>query len=154
MKQKILLIDDDDLVIRSLRKLLSAKGYEVESAVNALEAVTLAANQDFDLVVSDVRMPGESGITAIEKIQALYGERRISCGYILISGYSEENTPEQTARLGINTFLNKPFDNEAFLKHVQEELKIAASEKEMKKATLDFPAISQPKKPEPPKKNN
>jgi len=136
MSQKILLIDDDDLVTKTLRKLLSIKGYQVETANNALEAVTKVATTDFDLVISDVRMPGENGIVAIEKIKAIYSERKVVCGYILISGYAEEDTPSHAIRLGVDKFLNKPFDNETFLKSVEDELKLVSSEKELKNVTL------------------
>jgi len=124
MSQKILLIDDDDLVTKTLRKLLSIKGYQVETANNALEAVTKVATSDFDLVISDVRMPGENGIVAIEKIKAIYSERKVVCGYILISGYAEEDTPSHAIRLGVDKFLNKPFDNETFLKSIEDELSL------------------------------
>jgi len=122
MNHKILLIDDDDLVTKTLCKLLSIKGYQVETANNALDAVSKVATTDFDLIISDVRMPGENGIVAIEKIKAIYSLRKVVCGYILISGYSEEDTPAHAIRLGVDKFFNKPFDNETFLKNIEEEL--------------------------------
>lgn len=132
MSQRILIIDDDLLVAKSVQILLKRQGFETELAHNAVEAVTLAAIKEFDLVVSDVRMPGENGIVAIEKIKKIYSEKRIICGFILISGYAEEDTPAHAIRLGVDKFLYKPFDNEEFLKSVREELEIVRKEKEFR----------------------
>lgn len=133
MKEKILLIDDDELVVKTLRRLLATQGYHVETANSALEAVSKVAVSDFDLVISDIRMPGENGIVAIEKIRKIYEDREVVCGYIIISGYAEEDTPAHAIRLGVDKFLYKPFDNKTFLKNVEEELEIVRKARELKK---------------------
>ena len=71
MNSKILIVDDDELVIKTLSRLLARQGYQVETAKNAIEAISLAAVRDFDLVISDIRMPGENGIIAVEKIKKI-----------------------------------------------------------------------------------
>lgn len=129
---KILLIDDDLLVIRSINKLLSKNNYEVKIANNALEAIALVARFDFDLVISDIRMPGDNGIVAAQKIKEIYSERGVRCGYILITGYAEEDTPEHAIRLGINKFLFKPFNIDVLLRNIQEELELLEEERKLK----------------------
>lgn len=146
MIPKILLIDDDELVLKTIKRLLVAKGYQVESAPNAVEAISLAAVNDFDLVISDVRMPGENGIIAIEKIKKIYEEKRTISGYILISGYAEEDTPAHAIRLGVDKFIYKPFDNEKFLQVVKEELELAEKERELRLAPQKTPTFFVPKK--------
>lgn len=140
-KSRILVIDDDELVSKTVKNLLTRQGYEVSTAHNAIEAVSLVAVQVFDLVISDIRMPGDNGIIAIEKIQKIYSEKKIHCGYLLITGYTEEDTPAHAIRLGINKFLFKPFDNEKILKDIQEELELVQKEKALKEGT----ASAQPK---------
>lgn len=135
MKPKILLIDDDELVVKTVSRLLAAKGYQVETAPNAIEAISKAAVSDFDLVISDIRMPGDNGIIAIEKIKKIYDERKVICGYLLISGYAEEDTPAHAIRLGVDKFIYKPFDNEVFLKNIEEELDLVKKGRELKKVS-------------------
>jgi 3-oxoacyl-[acyl-carrier-protein] synthase II len=121
---RILLIDDDVLVSKSLKKLLEKQGYRVEVAQNAIEGITLAAKIDFNLVVSDIRMPGDNGVVAVQKIQDIYKSKSVPCRYIFISGYAEEDTPSHAIKLGVDKFLYKPFDNEQFLNIIREELEI------------------------------
>jgi CheY-like chemotaxis protein len=117
---KILLIDDDPLVLKSLETLLKRQGYEVTPAKRADEGIAWAEKRDFNLVISDIRMPGKTGIAAIQKIKEIFGARRVPCGYMLITGYAEEDTPAHAIRLGVDKFLFKPFDNEAFLQCIAE----------------------------------
>jgi len=128
--KKILIVDDDQLVVKTVQKLLTKQGYEVKTATNAIEAISLVARHDFDLVISDIRMPGESGIIAVQKIQEIYKEKRIDCGYIFFSGYAEEDTPAHAVQLGVDKFIYKPFDSELFLKNVEEELLLTQRKRE------------------------
>lgn len=139
MSQKILLIDDDALVLKTVERLLSSKGYKVDAVPSALEAVSKAANTDYDLVISDVRMPGENGIIAIEKIKGIYSQRRHICGYMFLSGYIEEDTPAHAIRLGINKFLQKPFESDEFFKSIADELALVQNARELNAATLIHP---------------
>lgn len=148
MAPKILLIDDDELVVKSLKKILVATGYIVQTANNAIEAVSKVAVEDFDLVVSDIRMPGESGVIAVEKIKRIYETRKVLCGFMFISGYAEEDTPAHAIRLGVSKFLYKPFDNAEFVKNISEELDLVRKEKELKAASLKAPQVSVRKHPE------
>lgn len=144
-RSKILLIDDDTLVVKSLKRLLEANGYEIECASNAVDGISLAATVDFDLVISDIRMPGENGIIAIQKIKEIYGKKGVDCGFLLITGYAEEDTPEHAIRLGINKFLFKPFDNEKLLQSIREEIQLLEQGRELKEAPI-VPAVRIEKK--------
>ena len=146
MPYKVLLIDDDELVVKTVSKLLSAKGYQVDTAGNAIEAVSKVAVSDFDLVISDIRMPGENGVIAVEKIKKIFEQRKVICGFIFISGYAEEDTPAHAIRLGVGKFIDKPFDTEEFLKNVQEELVLVIKERELKQKPAEPIVIVKPKK--------
>ncbi len=141
MEKRILLIDDDELVVRTLERLLASKGYHVETANNAIDAVSKVAITDFGLVISDIRMPGESGIIAIEKIKKIYDEKRHISGFMFITGYAEEDTPEHAIRLGVDRFLFKPFDNDTFLRNVQEELELVQKARELREIVQPAPHI-------------
>ena len=65
MKKKILVIDDDPLVLKSLQSLLTRQGYEVECAKNGDEAENKIRSHPFNLIISDIRMPGRDGLSCI-----------------------------------------------------------------------------------------
>lgn len=132
MNKRILLIDDDVLVSKTLERLLKHSGYEVVSVNSAKEAIAIAEQSTFDLVISDIRMPGQSGIIAVQKIKELYEQKHIHAGFMFITGYAEEDSPEHAIRLGVNKFLFKPFDNEKFLKAVAEEIELVKEERKLK----------------------
>lgn len=128
---KILVIDDDVLVAKTLKKLLEKSGFSVFLAHNAIEGIDAAKQVDYDLVISDIRMPGQSGILAIKGIKENYEKVGVNCGYIFISGYTEEDTPEHAVKLGVNKFIFKPFDNEKLLASVNEELELVSAKKKL-----------------------
>lgn len=84
-KARILVVDDDDLVLESLRSELGVD-YEVSCANRALEALNLFRQQQFDCVISDVRMPGMDGVSLLKEI----GQRDPTVGRILITAYSDQ----------------------------------------------------------------
>ena len=69
MSKKILLIDDDVLVLKTIRKLLSLQGYELFECKSAEDALVLIKKEAFDLVVTDIRMPGLNGIQMLGKMR-------------------------------------------------------------------------------------
>ena len=71
MQKKILLVDDDHLVTLTLSRLLTGAGYEVTAAENGQEAIAKVEQEDFGLIISDVRMPGVDGVKTIQKIRKI-----------------------------------------------------------------------------------
>ena len=117
--KRILLIDDDELVLQSLGMLLESQGYNIERARNGFEAIEKAQNQEFDLVISDIRMPGMDGIELIKRLREINEDlRRRTIPEILITAYSDENTYLRALKLKVTDYLYKPFDMGAFLEVV------------------------------------
>ena len=111
MKKKILLIDDEELVIKSLLRLLSVEGYEVVVAKSGVEATEKVKQADFDLIISDVRMPGLDGIETIEQIRGYLKKlNKKTIPEILITGYADIDKYEKAMDLKVVDYLYKPFD--------------------------------------------
>ncbi len=124
MKNRILLIDDDPLVIRTLDQLLEREGYSVICAESGAEAVKLIENMTFDLIISDVKMPGMNGIETTEAIQdILKGKNEKSVPVIFITGYADEENYIQSQNMNAADFIYKPFDKIVLLQSIENVLK-------------------------------
>ncbi len=112
MSGRLLVVDDDASVRRSLSETLTEEGYKVRSAESAEEALTLVAEAPRpDVVLSDVRMPGLDGLELLELIR----ERSPSMDVILITAYDEMPAVVRAMREGALDFLVKPLDLDELL---------------------------------------
>ena len=123
MPKKILVIDDEVLVVESLKRLLKKAGYIVSTAQNYQEAIEGVKKNDFDLIISDIRMAGEDGIEIVKNIRSYLQENKKGMiPEILITGYVSEDKYQVAIELGVRAYLNKPFDIKEFLETVSEIL--------------------------------
>ena len=124
MPSKILLIDDEELVTKSISRLLSKEGYEVIVCKSGEEAIEQARKERIDLIVCDIRMPRLNGVETIKNIrQMLASGRRGAIPEILITGYADEEANRQAEALQVADYLYKPFDLRDFLACVKKNLK-------------------------------
>lgn len=114
----ILIVDDDEPVRVMLARLLRTQGYAVTQAANATQAKRALDHQPPALVISDIVMPGESGIELRRDISERWPEMPV----ILISGYSAEGPAEFAARTPHTAFVQKPFAADQFLALVERTL--------------------------------
>ena len=120
MKRKILLIDDDRLVINTLARLLKATGYEITAAENGQQALDQIVAETFDLIISDIRMPGTDGVQLVKKIEeSLKIAGRAAIPYIFITGYADGEAHELAIQMKGREILYKPFDKEPFLQAIK-----------------------------------
>lgn len=121
--KNILVIDDEGLVTKSLQKLLKKEGYAVVVAASGDEAIKQCKSQEFDLIVSDIRMPELDGIETVKKIRQLLkeaGKRPIP--EILITGFAEEDSYRRALELKVTDYIYKPFDMKEFVNTVRRNL--------------------------------
>ena len=119
-RNKILLIDDDKDVLKSLESLLKKEGYDINAVDDSIKAVEMAKNDTFDLVITDVRMPNLNGIETIKRIimhQTKIGSQKSE--FMVITGFADDDVPKESAILGISNFVIKPFDSDIFLETVK-----------------------------------
>ena len=103
--KNILLIEDDKLVASSIADLLKRCGLHVTLARGGEQAVKFAQSQSFDLVISDIRMPGELGTEVVKTINHIQAEPK---PFIFITGYADESYIVEAKRMGCNGFFLKP----------------------------------------------
>ncbi len=106
----ILIVDDDRQMRRTLQILIEAMGFDSVAAGNADEATSQLSQRHFDLVVTDLKMPGATGIDLLEDVRASHPHLPV----ILITAYGTIETAIEAMKKGASDFLLKPFDNESF----------------------------------------
>jgi putative two-component system response regulator len=114
MGEKILVVDDEELIRRTVAKILRKHDFEVFLAEDGYQAVTMCQEQSFDMVITDVRMPGIDGVETIRQIK----QHQPHIYSIIITGYASEETPVQALKVGVNDYIFKPFEVDTFIHSV------------------------------------
>lgn len=102
--RKVLVIDDDPVVGRSFTRVLAPKGYAVIRAANGAEALEKINREEYDLVYTDIKMPGMNGLEVARAIK----EARPWLPVVIVTGYGTDANLAEARKLGVNGFLNKP----------------------------------------------
>lgn len=124
MAKKILVIDDEELIIRSLRKLLEKDGFIVFVAKNGQDAVVISEEEKFDLIIADIRMPGLNGVETVQSIYEVLGSQKLKkTPVIFITGYADEGMEEKAEKLKPIAYIYKPFDIKELVDKVKEVLR-------------------------------
>lgn len=119
--KKILVIDDDKLVRDSIAKILKKEGFHSVLTKTAFEALKKVREEEFDLIISDVRMPGMDGVQAVREIRCLFNENsRKDIPIIFITGYAETGQELKAEKLG--EMILKPFDLTRLVMAIREYL--------------------------------
>jgi CheY-like chemotaxis protein len=108
--QNILVVDDDQMLCETVRWMLSSEGYRIVAVHSAEEAIQRIARQNFDVVLTDIRLPGIDGEELIDRIELRWP--RLARRAILISG--QVQNPRRS-----NLYLKKPFTNTQLLQVVR-----------------------------------
>jgi CheY-like chemotaxis protein len=106
--RKVLVVDDDPVVRKSFDRVLSGKGYAVITAESGQEALNKLNEEKYDVVYTDIRMPGMSGLEVAEKIKA----RQPWTPVVIITGYGNDAAEARAKAAGVANFLHKPLSPE------------------------------------------
>ena len=112
---RILVIDDDHGVRDSMARMLRGAGYTVETAQSGEEGVTAAKGNAFDVILSDMRMPGISGLDVLQRLR----DARIDSAFIVMTGFGTIDTAVEAMKLGAVDFVQKPFLRDELLMRVK-----------------------------------
>jgi len=103
----LLVVDDEERILSALRRTLRREGYQMVTSESVHEALAILATRPFDLILSDQKMPGMSGLQFLEEA----GKRCPGAARMLITGWTEEIPPEKLDELGIRGLITKPWDD-------------------------------------------
>lgn len=107
--RKVLVVDDDPTIGKSFARVLSAaKGYQVTTVLGAQEALDKMLTEDFDMVYTDIKMPGMDGIEFTERVKAKTPWTPV----LIITGYGTEKEQRRATEAGVEEFLSKPLSPE------------------------------------------
>lgn len=106
--QKILVVDDDPVVGKSIGRVLSSKGYAVITAENGEEALKKLGDEHYDLVFTDIKMPGMNGLEVAERVKASQPWLPV----VIVTGYGSDAYEARAAAAGVSEFLRKPLSPE------------------------------------------
>ncbi|MGH9740295.1 MAG: sigma-54-dependent transcriptional regulator [Candidatus Acidiferrales bacterium] len=125
-KAHILVIDDDPNTLASLARAFRLAGHEASVCDNAARALDLAKEQRFDLILSDVVMPGKDGISLLEELKAA----GVSSPAVMMSGQATIEMAVRATKLGAINFLEKPVSTDKLLLTVENALRLSRLEEE------------------------
>ena len=116
--RKILVVDDDRVITRVCRRILTEAGRDVETTESGREGLRRALSKHFDLVVTDLKMPDLNGMELVRSLSQQRPETRV----IIITGYGTIPTAVAATKLRVSDFIEKPFTPEEILGAVNEAL--------------------------------
>jgi two-component system, NtrC family, nitrogen regulation response regulator NtrX len=125
-KAHLLIVDDEANTLASLSRAFRLEGHEAAVCDNANKALELAKSQSFDLILSDVVMPGKDGLTLLEELKA----QGVPAPVVMMSGQAHIEMAVRATRLGALDFLEKPISTEKLLLTVENALKLGRLERE------------------------
>ena len=126
-KPKVLLVDDEESILNSLRRLLRGQPYELLLASSGAQALEIMEQQSIDLVMTDARMPNMDGATLLARIHQLYP----TTTRILLTGYADMPTIIKAINEGkIHRYISKPWNDEEMLLTLRQALAHQYSERE------------------------
>src|SRR6202041_2056626 len=125
-KAHLLIVDDEANMLASLARAFRLAGHEASVCDNPDKALELAKAQKFDLILSDVRMPGKDGLTLLEELKT----QGVTAPVVMMSGQAHIEMAVRATRLGALDFLEKPISTEKLLLTVENALKLGRLERD------------------------
>jgi DNA-binding NtrC family response regulator len=103
--RKVLVVDDEAVVVNSIRKILTRKGFAIEEAFTCKEALAQVFAKDYDLVLLDMKMSDGSGLDVLQRIKTKRPELRV----VIVTGYASVDTAVEAIQKGASDYMPKPF---------------------------------------------
>jgi DNA-binding NtrC family response regulator len=132
LTRELLVVDDDDVMRRMLRELFQDTGYRVWDAASAEAALEISREHELDLVLSDVNMPGQSGIELVGELHRVRPDTPV----VLMTAFASVASAVEAMRAGAFDYITKPFENDVALLAVERALEFRALAEENRRLRL------------------
>lgn len=103
---KILIVDDEEMIREELREALEFEDFNVTTACSAIEALDICDSNNFDVVVTDLKMPKMGGLELLNEL----GARKFGATFYVVSGHGAKSNEDEALRLGATACFSKPLD--------------------------------------------
>ena len=105
--ERILIVDDEELIVAAMRRYFEGLGYKIDSAHELEEAQALLATRQYDLVIADLRLTGIGGVEGLQIVSDIH-QRCADTRVILLSAYGTPEIERESYNRGADAFLHKP----------------------------------------------
>ena len=126
--QKVLVVDDEAMVTRSCRRILTEAGYDVDTSENGREGLDRALQEPFDLVVTDLKMPDLDGMELVRRLRS----NRPHTAIVVITGHGTVPTAVEATKIGVSDYIEKPFMPEEITGAVDRALGAVREERQVR----------------------
>ena len=134
MKIKLLLVDDEKDFIESLSERLQLRDFDVKTALNGDDAIKLVNENEFDVIILDVKMPGKSGIDTLKEIKNINQLSQV----IMLTGHATVESAIQGMKLGAYDYIMKPTVTEDLINLINKAYKIVEEHRDrIRRAEID-----------------
>jgi DNA-binding NtrC family response regulator len=134
MSIKVLLVDDEKDFIESLAERLQLRGFDVKTALNGDDAIKLVSENEFDVIILDVKMPGKSGIETLKEIKNINQLSQV----IMLTGHATVESAIQGMKLGAYDYIMKPTVTEDLINLINKAYKIVEEHRDrIRRAEID-----------------
>ena len=120
-KGKVLVIDDEQIVLDSVATLLRDEGFDVDISLRGREGLDWAIERKYDVILSDIRMPDIGGMRVLRDVKRIHP----SLPVIMITGYASVDSAIQAMKLGAAEYIEKPFEPEQLIDSVNRALGVS-----------------------------
>ena len=134
MKPRILVVDDEEPIRKTMRMMLEYEGFEVLEAASGVEGIQAVEKEEPDLVFLDIKMPGMDGLEVLGELKKISASIQV----IIISGHGNVQTAVQATKLGAFDFIEKPLETERVLLAVRNAVERKELEEEVGRLRLRF----------------
>ncbi len=121
-KAKVLIVDDDSLGIRLMKKAMEGKGYKIATASNGKTALTKAWANNFDIIILDIKLPDINGFQICEKLKQHPATTNVPV--VFLTGLNNQKDLIKGFEMGAVDYISKPFNADEFNKRVSNQLKL------------------------------
>ena len=117
-RHRLLIVDDESVIRDGLRRILENESYAVETCSSGFQAIEIMQQREFDLIITDLKMPGMSGMEVLKSVRTLQPNIPV----ILITGYASIDTAVAAMKNGASDYISKPFAPDILLEKVHNAL--------------------------------